>query len=94
MTSTKLQKALAAATGTDAKTAAVFLNALTAITYQTVREEGQMVLPGLGKVVKHRRKIGEALNPMTRQRFEIRAGPVLEFRFAKMAKEAILGPAK
>lgn len=94
MTNAKLQNALAAATGTDAKIAAAFLDALTTITYQTVREEGQMVLPGLGKVVKHRRKIGEAFNPMTKQRLEIRAGPVLEFRFARMAKEAILGPAR
>lgn len=92
MTNTKLQKALAAAIGTDAKTAGAFLTALTAIAYQTVREEGQLILPGLGKVVKHRPKLGVAFNPMTRQRLEIRGKPVLEFRFTRAAKDAILGP--
>jgi nucleoid DNA-binding protein len=91
MTSTELQNALAAATGTDAKTAAAFLSALTTIAYQAVREEGQIVLPGLGKVVKYRPKRGVGFNPMTRQRIEIRARPVLEFRFTKAAKDAILG---
>jgi nucleoid DNA-binding protein len=91
MTITKLQNALAAATRTDAKTAAAFLSALTTIAYQAVREEGQIVLPGLGKVVKYRPRLGAGRNLMTGQRIEIRGRPVLEFRFAKAARNAILG---
>jgi DNA-binding protein HU-beta len=90
MTTTKLQTALAEATRTDKKTAAAFLGALTTIAYQAVREEGEIVLPGLGKVIKHRPRRGVAFIPMTGQRIEIRGEPVLEFRFAKAAKDAIL----
>ncbi|MBV8900478.1 MAG: HU family DNA-binding protein [Verrucomicrobia bacterium] len=91
MTITELKTALAVATRTDAKTAEAFLRALTTVAYQAVREEGQIVLPGLGKVVKYRPMLGVGRNPLTGQRIEIRARPVLEFRFAKVARNAILG---
>ena len=94
MTVAKLKIALAAATGTDAKTAAAFLGALTTVAYQAVREEGEIILPGLGRLVKHRPKLGVARDPMTGQTLEIRGEPVLEFRFARAAKDAILGPGK
>ena len=94
MTSSKLYIALAEATGTDKKTAAAFLSALPAIAYQAVREEGQFVLPGLGKVVKHRPRRGVGFNPLTGQKVDIRGRPVLEFRFAKAARDAILGAQK
>ena len=94
MTSSKLYIALAEATGTDKKAAAAFLSALPAIAYQAVREEGQFVLPGLGKMVKHRPRRGVGFNHSTGQRIEIRGRPVLEFRFAKAARDAILGAQK
>src|SRR5260221_11982839 len=52
MTKTELQIALAAATQTDKKTAAVFLNTLSNLAYKAIKKNGEFVLPGFGKLVK------------------------------------------
>jgi len=46
MTKAELQTALAAATQTDKKTAAVFLDALSALAYKEIKKNGEFVLPG------------------------------------------------
>jgi len=48
-------------------------------------------VPGLGKLVKQRRKARMGRNPMTGEAIKIPAKTVLKFRIAKAAKDAVLG---
>jgi DNA-binding protein HU-beta len=48
-------------------------------------------LPGLGKVVVVQRKARMGRNPATGEPIQIPAKRVLKFRFAKAAKDAIMG---
>jgi nucleoid DNA-binding protein len=48
MTKAELQSALAGATQTDKKTAAVFLDALSTIACKAAKKDGEFVLPGFG----------------------------------------------
>jgi len=47
-------------------------------------------VPGLGKLVKQRRKARMGRNPATGETIKIKAKTVLKFRIAKAAKDAIL----
>jgi DNA-binding protein HU-beta len=94
MTKTELQIALAAATQTDKRTAAVFLDTLSILAYKEIKKNGEFVLPGFGKLVKQKRKARVGLNPKTQQKLKIPAKTVVKFRVAKAAKDAIFGVKK
>jgi len=94
MTKTELLAALAEATRTDRKTAAIFLDTLSSIAYKTIKKSGEFVLPGFGKLVKQKRKARSGFNPKTQQKIKIPAKTVVKFRVAKAAKDAILGAKK
>lgn len=94
MTKTELQTALAEATQTNKKTAAVFLDALSSLAYKVAKKDGEFVLPGFGKLVKQKRKARTGINPKTQQKIRIPAKTVIKFRVAKAAKDAILGAKK
>ena len=92
MTKTELQNALAEATQTNKRTAALFLDTLSSIAYKGIKKEGEFVLPGFGKLVKQKRKARTGINPKTQEK--IPAKTVVKFRVAKAAKDAILGVKK
>jgi DNA-binding protein HU-beta len=94
MTKTELQLALAQATQTNKKTAAIFLETLSALAYKTIKKNGEFVLPGFGKLVKQKRKARTGFNPKTQQKIRIPAKTVVKFRIAKAAKDAVLGVKK
>jgi DNA-binding protein HU-beta len=94
MTKAELQSSLAAAAQTDKKTACVFLDALSAIAYKGAKKNGEFVLPGIGKLVKQKRKARTGINPKTQQKIKIPAKTVIKFRVFKVAKDAILGAKK
>ena len=94
MTKTELQIALAEATQTNKRTAALFLDTLSSLAYKAIRKEGEFVLPGFGKLVKQKRKARSGINPKTQQKIKIPAKTVVKFRVAKAAKDAILGVKK
>ena len=48
-------------------------------------------VPGLGKLLKQRRKARMGRNPATGEAIKIKAKTVLKFRIAKAAKDAVLG---
>ncbi len=48
-------------------------------------------IPGLGKLVKQKRKARKGRNPATGEEIKIPAKTVLKFRIAKAAKDAVLG---
>jgi DNA-binding protein HU-beta len=94
MTKTELQIALAEATQTNKRTAALFLDTLSSLAYKAIKKEGEFVLPGFGKLVKQKRKARTGINPKTQQKIKIPAKTVLKFRVAKAAKDAVLGSQK
>lgn len=90
MTKTQLQTALAEEINTDRKTAAAFLDTLCRIAYDETRKKGEFVLPGIGKLVKQKRKARIGVNPKTGERIKIPAKTAVKLRVAKAAKDAVL----
>jgi DNA-binding protein HU-beta len=78
----------------EQKTAGVFLDTLSSLAYKAIKKESEFVLPGLGKLVKQKRKARTGINPKTQQKIKIPAKTVVKFRVAKAAKDAILGAKK
>lgn len=93
MTKTQLQTTLAEETGTDRKTAGLYLTKLAEIAYRETKKKGEFVLPGIGKLVKQKRKARTGINPKTGEKLKIAAKTVVKLRVAKAAKDAVLGEA-
>ena len=91
MTKTQLQSTLAEETGTDRKTAWALLTKLVEIAYRETKKKGEFVLPGIGKLVKQKRKARTGINPKTGEKLKIAAKTVVKLRVAKAAKDAVLG---
>jgi len=90
MSKTQLATELAEATGTNKKTAAQFLESLSAIAYREAKKNGEFTVPGLGKLVKSHRAARTGRNPQTGEPIQIKARTALKFRVAKAAKDSIL----
>jgi DNA-binding protein HU-beta len=94
MTKTQLLVALAEKTATPKKTAALFLDSLLELTFKEAKKTGEFTIPGLGKLVKQKRKARMGRNPKTGQALKIAAKTTLKFRVSKSAKDAVLGVKK
>jgi DNA-binding protein HU-beta len=57
-------------------------------------KKGEFAVPGLGKLVKQKRKARLGRNPATGAEIKIPAKTVLKFRVAKAVKDAVLGVKK
>lgn len=94
MTKTQLMTELAEATESNKKTAAAFLESLSSIALREAKKAGEFVIPGIGKVVRKQTKARTGRNPATGAEIQIPAKTVLRFRFAKAAKDAVIGAKK
>ena len=94
MSKTQLATELAEATGTNRKVASQFLESLSDIAYREVKKNGEITIPGLGKLVKQQRKARTGRNPATGAEIKIPAKTVVKFRIAKAAKDSVLGTKK
>lgn len=74
------------------KEAKAALESLIAQAYKGAKDG--FTIPGLGKLVKQRRKARMGRNPATGEPIKIKAKTVLKFRIAKAAKDAVLGTGK
>lgn len=90
MTKSQLLSVLAESTGLSKKDVANFFEKMTTLAYKEVKESGQFVIPGIGKLVKVHRKERMGRNPATGAQIQIPAKTVVKFRVAKAAKEAVL----
>ena len=70
------------------KQAAAAIESLATQAYKGAKDG--FTIPGIGKLVKDRRKARWGRNPATGERIKIKAKTVLKFRIAKAAKDAIL----
>ena len=94
LTKTQLATELAEATGTNKKTAAAFVEALSGIAYRETKKAGEFTIPGIGKLVKKQTKARLGRNPATGAEIQIPAKTVIRFRVAKAAKDSVMGPKK
>ena len=69
------------------------LESLVTQAYKGAKSKDGFTIPGVGKLIKVRRKARMGRNPATGEQIKIAAKTVLEFRIAKAAKDAIV-PAK
>ena len=90
LTKSALLSTIAQETETDRKTAAFFLEVITDIAMREVKKNGEFTWPGVGKLVKQKRKARMGRNPATGQSIKIPAKTVVKFRVAKAAKDAVL----
>lgn len=90
MTKSQVVAALAEKTGLSKKETDSFLDELASLAYSEVKNVGEFVLPGFGKLVKANRKAREGRNPATGEKIQIPAKTVVKFRLAKAAKDAVL----
>jgi len=89
LTKSQIIAGLAEAVGITKKQAAAALEALVGMAYKGAKDG--FVIPGLGKLVKMKRKARTGRNPATGEAIKIPAKTVLKFRIAKAAKDAVLG---
>lgn len=88
-TKSEIIAGVAAAAGITKKQAAAAIEALVSAAYKGAKDG--FTVPGLGKLVKVRRKARIGRNPATGATIQIPAKTVLKFRIAKAAKDAVLG---
>jgi DNA-binding protein HU-beta len=91
LTKSSLLQLIAQETETDRKTAAFFLDVVTEIALREVKKNGEFTFPGIGKLVKQKRKARIGRNPKTGESIKIAAKTVVKFRVAKAVKDSLLG---
>ena len=89
-TKSEIMAALAEAAGISKKQAAAAYDALVAIAYAGAKQPKGIMLPGLGKMIKAKRKARMGRNPKTGEPMKIAAKTTAKFRLCKAAKEAVL----
>src|SRR5437867_12039768 len=90
MTQTQIFAEMSNKTGINKKQVKDFMASLTDLAYREAKK-GEFVFPGVGKLVKQKRKARMGRNPATGEEIKIPAKTVLKFRVAKVAMEADLG---
>lgn len=88
-TKTQIVAQIAADAGITKKQAAAAMESLVQMAYKGAPQG--FVVPGLGKLIKMKRKARLGRNPATGEQIKIPAKTVLKFRIAKAAKDAVLG---
>jgi DNA-binding protein HU-beta len=73
------------------KQATAALESLVTTAYKGAKSKDGFTIPGIGKLIKVRRKARMGRNPATGETIKIKAKTVLKFRIAKAAKDAVLG---
>jgi DNA-binding protein HU-beta len=88
LTKSQILAGVADAAGISKKQAAAAIEALVCMAYKGAKDGFK--IPGLGKLVKVKRKARMGRNPATGEEIHIPAKTVLKFRIAKAAKDAVL----
>ena len=94
MTQTQIIATMAEKVDVSKKEAKVFITALSELAHKETKKNGEFTFPGVGKLVKQKRKARTGRNPATGEAIKIPAKTVLKFRIAKAAKDAVLGVKK
>ena len=90
MTKSQLYATLSEKSGMSKKEVTDLMDQLSELAYDEVKNSGEFVIPGVGKLVKVDRKARMGRNPATGEEIHIPAKTVVKFRVAKAAKDAVL----
>ena len=90
MTKSQMMSELAEKCGLAKKDVVTLMDEMIALAYKEVKKNGEFTIPGVGKLVKVKRKARQGRNPATGETIQIPAKTVVKFRVAKAAKEAVL----
>jgi DNA-binding protein HU-beta len=63
---------------------------LSTLATREVKQNGEFVLPGFGKMVLSQRKAREGRNPQTGETIQIPAKTALKFRLSKSMKDSVV----
>ena len=91
MTKTQLVAALAAELGSDKKTAAAALDAITDVITKEVSGGGAVTIPGVGKIYCRERPERMVRNPATGEQIKKEADKVVKMTIAKALKDSVNG---
>ena len=91
MTQSEIVSSIADSCGCKKTDVKGMFDALAALASSEVKKNGEFTLPGIGKLVKQKRKARMGRNPATGASIKIPAKTVVKFRVAKAAKDAVLG---
>lgn len=91
MTKTQLVAALADEMGSDKKTAAAALDAISAIVTKEVAAGGAVTIPGIGKIQCRARPERQVRNPATGETFTKPADKQVKVSIAKALKDSVNG---
>jgi len=93
MTQTQIIAKMSEKSGLSKKQVKEFITDFVELAYAEAKK-GEFAVPGLGKLVKQKRKARIGRNPATGAEIKIPAKTVLKFRVAKAVKDAVLGAKK
>ena len=91
MTKTQLVAALADEMGSDKKTAAAALDAITDVITKEVSGGGAVTIPGVGKIYCRERPERMVRNPATGEQIKKEADKVVKMTIAKALKDSVNG---
>ncbi len=90
-TKSQIIAAVAEETDISKAQAKAAIESLVAMAYKGAKGKDGFTIPGIGKLIKIRRKARWGRNPATGEKIKIKARTVLKFRIAKAAKDAVVG---
>jgi DNA-binding protein HU-beta len=90
-TKTQIIAAIAEAAGISKVQAKESLEALVQMAYKGAKSKDGFTIPGVGKLIKQKRKARWGRNPATGEKIKIKAKTVLKFRISKAAKDSVVG---
>ncbi|MCP4602952.1 MAG: HU family DNA-binding protein [Proteobacteria bacterium] len=71
------------------KTAAAIVDEVATLAVAQTKKAGEFTVPGIGKLVKSRRKARMGRNPATGEQIKIPAKTVIKMRLSKSCKDAL-----
>jgi DNA-binding protein HU-beta len=72
------------------KTTTAIIDELAALAVTQTKKVGEFTVPGIGKLVKSKRKARMGRNPATGEQIKIPAKTVVKMRLSKSCKDAVL----
>lgn len=91
LTKSQFVAALAEKSNMSKKDVTNFWTMMVDMVYKEAKTNGEVTLPGLGKMMRKQRAARQGRNPATGATIQIPAKTVVKFRVAKQAKDSILG---
>ena len=76
------------------KDSKMILEELAVLAVDQTKKLGEFTIPGIGKLVKQKRKARKGRNPATGEAIKIPAKTVVKMRLSKTCKDAIVPPKK